>query len=204
MSKVFKGVKSAVKSVGDAVSSIGKEVGRGVESVGKEAKRFAKSDLGKAAMTAAAAYFGGPALMGAMGSMGAGGAAASGAAATGAGTLGVSGGISSGAISAANAVAGGGAISGAASTAASTGVLSKLKGAAGSAFSWMEANPNTTLLAGNALSGAAQGYMDKKNLRAQQAHERDMVEESQKPRIQIGNTGNYGSHVGLLRSGMRS
>ncbi len=53
------GLGSIVKSVGRAVKGVAKGVGKAVKGVGKGISSIAKSDLGKAALAAAALYYGG-------------------------------------------------------------------------------------------------------------------------------------------------
>ena len=53
------GLGSIVKSVGKAVKGVAKGVGKAVKGVGKGISSIAKSDLGKAALAAAALYYGG-------------------------------------------------------------------------------------------------------------------------------------------------
>ena len=196
MSSVTRRVRRGTSSIGSAARSVTREVARAPSnvasaamSVAKEAQRFAKSDIGKAAIAAGALYFGGTALMGAMGK---GGMAAGGI--TGSGAMGgqISGGFMS-------QIATGGVASGAAGGAATGGFLTSLKGAAGTAFGAMKANPELTMMAGNMISGAAQGYADRRNLKAAQAHDQDMLERERQPRVEAGDSSSYGSHLGLLR-----
>lgn len=68
MSKVVKGVTRAVKGVVKGVSKVVKSVAKGVSGV---VKKIAGSKLGKVLLAAATIYFGGAALMGAIGGAGA-------------------------------------------------------------------------------------------------------------------------------------
>lgn len=62
----------AVKSVGRAVKKVGRSIGRVVKGAVKVVKKVAKSKVGKIIIAAAVVYFGGAAIMGAMGGASAG------------------------------------------------------------------------------------------------------------------------------------
>lgn len=62
----------AVKKIGRAVGKVGRSIGKVVKGVAKVAKKVAKSKVGKILIAAAAVYFGGAAIAGAMGGASAG------------------------------------------------------------------------------------------------------------------------------------
>jgi hypothetical protein len=64
-------MSKVVKKVGRAVGKIVKGVGKAVKGVVNGVKKFAKSKIGKIILAAATIYFGGAAIMGAMGGVGA-------------------------------------------------------------------------------------------------------------------------------------
>jgi len=140
-----------LSKINKARKKIFKGVTKIASKVWKETKRFAKSDLGKAVIAAAAIYAGGAAL-GAWGS-GAGTSAAvtelaastipEAAAAT-----------ASTAAETAAALEAGASVGATASTAATPGLVSQVGSAVTGAGEWMAANPTATMLGGQMLSSA--------------------------------------------------
>lgn len=90
------------------VKGVGRAIGKVVKGVAKVAKTIVKSKIGKVIIAAAAIYFGGAALLGAMGTAGGAGAAATAGAAAGGGLSGAAAGISSAWSGLTGAVTGGG------------------------------------------------------------------------------------------------